>query len=270
VQKSQKNTTYLFILLLISMITYSGCGSYQHILKKGTVEEKYEAGIKYYEKGDYFRAIQLFEDILPIMRGKKEGELMEFYLAKAYYEQGDHILSSEVAVNFYETYNRSQYAEEALFLYAKSLYNSSPHYDLDPTPTREAIAAIQVFLNNYPSSTFVPESEKMLTELRGKMELKDFEQAKLYYKLENYNAAIVAFTNFENDFPSSLLKEESVFLKLEAGYLFARNSIDTKKKERYQKAVLLYEEFIDRYPQSKFLKKAEIYYEESLNHVKHN
>lgn len=50
---------------------------------------------------------------------------------------------------------------EALFLYAKFIYKASPRYDLDPTSTREAIYAIQGFLNNYPLSKFKEDSEKM-------------------------------------------------------------------------------------------------------------
>ncbi len=250
--------------ILIVCVILSSCSRFQHVLKKGNAEEKYEAGIMYYDKGDYFHAIQLFEELVPIMRGKKEGELVEFYLAKSYYEQGDYILGAESFKNFYELYGRSDYAEEALFLYAKSIYKASPRYDLDPTSTREAIYAIQGFLNNHPSSKFKEESEKMLSELRAKLERKDFEQAKLYYHLENYTSAITAFSNFENDFPDSSMKEEALFLKLEAAYLLAKNSIDSKKKERFQRVITCYESLLDHYPKSVFLKKAENYYEESL------
>ena len=80
-----------------------------------------------------------------------------------------------------------------------------------------------------------------------------------------YKSAIIALSNFENDFPDSNFNDECNYLKIVSQYLIAQNSFDDLKKERYKKVTDFYVEFIDKYPNSSFQKEAEKMYVESLN-----
>ena len=51
-------------------------------------------------------------------------------------------------------------------------------------------------------------------------------------------------------------------------YHFAKLSISEKQAERYEKVISEYQDFVDRYPDSKLLKEAEEYSNLSKNHIK--
>lgn len=224
--------------------------------------------MSYYEKGgrgDYYKASVLFEEVLPLIRGSKEAEKAQFYYAYAHYYQQQYILSAHYFQTFYETYSRSELAEEAMYMHAYSLYLTSPVIDLDQTSTYEAIQAMQSFLNKFPSSKYLDDGTRIIDQLRVKLEEKAFENAKLYQKLGRYQAALVAYNNFENDFPGSLKTEEVKYLKVLVQYQYARESTMRKQKERFNATIDYYKDFIDNFPESKFAKEAEQMYVTSLN-----
>jgi outer membrane protein assembly factor BamD len=47
------------------------------------------------------------------------------------------------------------------------------------------------------------------------------------------------------------------FLTIRAQYLYAKNSLEIKQEERYNAAITFYEQFAERYPNSKFMKEAQ-------------
>jgi outer membrane protein assembly factor BamD len=77
----------------------------------------------------------------------------------------------------------------------------------------------------------------------------------------------VALNNFKNNFPDSKFLEEAYFLVIDAEYALAQQSIITKQSERYKAVVEYYQEFLDKYPESKFLREAEKQYADSLEKV---
>jgi outer membrane protein assembly factor BamD len=86
--------------------------------------------------------------------------------------------------------------------------------------------------------------------------MKDFKIAKLFYRMEDYSAAVQSFNNILKDYPDTPHREEIMFLVVKSYYRFARQSIETKQKERHSKTLSSYTEFIAQYPESKFLAEA--------------
>jgi outer membrane protein assembly factor BamD len=245
------------LFLLISTLILGSCASgYQKLLKSTDVNKKYEAAVKYYEKGDFFRAGTLLEDLIPLLKGRPEAEKAQFYFANTNYKQRNYVLSAFYFKSFTDTYPNSEYAEEANFLHAKSLFLDSPSYELDQTNTVSALESIQDFLNRYADSKYKAETENMAQELQKKLENKAFESAKLYYQLRYNQAAVVALTNFQMQYPASAYAEQAAFYRLTAQYAWAQESVEAKQRERFLEAVNFYQQFIDAYPKSKNLKAA--------------
>jgi outer membrane protein assembly factor BamD len=176
-------------------------------------------------------------------------------------------LASEQFKTFYETYGRSSLAEEARFMHAFSLYQSSPNPNLDQSSSIEAMAAMQQFINRFPNSQFRERAVEVITTTQQKLEEKGFENARQYYKMKIYTAAIVALNNFKQNFPDSKYIEEAYYLVILSEYRHAQQSIASKQPERFKDVVDHYQEFLDRYPDSKFLKDAEKLYAESLEKI---
>ena len=260
-------TAAINTLILSLLVLYIGCSQFRSIQKSDDWKLKYDAALNYYEKKDYYRAIILFDQINPYIRGSAEAELVQFYYAYAHYYQKEYLLASHYFKNFHDTYNRSEYAEESFYMYGFSLYKQSPIYNLEQSSTIEAITAIQTFLNRYPGSEYRSEATIIQAELRLKMEKKAFENAKLYFTLGRLNSALIALDNFRKDYPDALLAEDASFLLVQASYKYAKESIPSKQKERFYDCVENYEEFIDSYPGSKYLKDIQNYYSNSITQL---
>lgn len=250
--------------ILILLISFS-CSNFRKIEKSQDWRVKYEAGLNYYNKKDYYRASVLFDQILPIVRGLPEGEKVQFYLAYCQFYDKLYLLASEQFKTFYETYGRSALAEEARFMHAFSLFQSSPNPNLDQTSSIEAMAAMQQFINRFPESKFREKAVNVIVSTQQKLEKKGFENARQYYRMKMYTAAVVALNNFKQNFPDSKYIEEAYYLVLLSEYKLAEQSIPSKQRERYRTVVDDYKEFLDRYPESEFLKEAEKLYAESLD-----
>ena len=250
-------------LTFVGIMLLSACGDYNKILKSNNVDQKYEAALKYFDKKDYYRAGVLLEEVRPLLAGRIEAEKAAFLYAYTQYHERLYATSAELFRNFFDTYGRSPYAEESLFMHAKSLYYDSPDFNLDQTSTQTAIVSIQDFLNRYPESKYKEEANKMYEELAAKLERKEFENAKLYSQMRYYQAAVSAFSTFQREYPSSDFNEEAAYLKIVAQFNLAEESVPEKQRERYFDTVGFYQAFVDKFPKSKYLRNAEAIYDKS-------
>lgn len=260
---------HLTILILFTLLLAGvSCSKFRKIEKSQDWRVKYDAALKYYNgKKEYYKASVLFEQIIPIVRGLPEGEKVQFYLAYCQYYDKLYLLASEQFKTFYETYGRSSLAEEARFMYAYSRYRSSPLPNLDQTSSVDAMAAMQAFLNRYPSSSFKDQAVEVILDTQQKLEKKGFDNAYQYYKMRSYKAAIVALRNFIDNFPDSKYLERSYYLVIVAEYRLAEQSIYSKQLDRYKEVVEHYKVFVDKYPNSSYLDDAEKLYANSLEKV---
>ena len=255
---------YCSLALLVLLLSFS-CSPFRKIEKSEDWRVKYEAGLNYYNKKDYYRAAILFEQVQAIVRGLPEGEKVEFYLAYCQYYEKTYLLASNQFKTFYETYGRSPLRDEAQFMYAYSLFIASPDSNLDQKSSVEAMDAMQNFLNQHPESAFRDKAVEVITICQKKLEFKGYENAKQYLKLRYYQAAVICFDNFKKNFPDSGFLEELAYLKVVSQYKWAQISTLRKQSERYSTAVEYYQEFVDNFPTSTYLKEAQKIYSDSLS-----
>lgn len=242
-------------VLLFSMAIYmlASCSSYDKLLKSSDNQKKYDMALKYYEKKDYFRSLQLFDELVPVYRGTDKAEKIYYLYAYSYFGQENYLAATYHFKNFVATFPRSEHVEEAHYMSAYCYYMDSPEYNLDATNTIKAISELQSFINAYPKSTRVADCNKLIDELRAKLEMKAFENARLYYKTEEYKAAITSFNNVLKDYPDTKYREEAMALAFKASYHLAIKSVENKKDERLKAASAMYKDFVAKYPESKYM-----------------
>jgi len=193
---------FLFALTVLVVLASSGCkNSYNRLLKKGTINEKYAAANKYYEKKNYFRAAALYEEVMSVFRGRRESEEMYFKYAMCHFQMDEFSVAGYHFKTFSETYPQSDYAEEASFHFALSEYEKALPSYLDQTNTKLAIQKFQIFINRYPESKRIPECNVYMDDLRAFLLKKAYTNSKLYYRVGDYKAAMVAFENAIKDYP---------------------------------------------------------------------
>jgi outer membrane protein assembly factor BamD len=247
----------LFIFYIAVFLFVTGCSKQHKLLKSSDNELKYESAIAYFNKKDYYRALQLFDQLSSIYRGTTRGERINYYQAYCYYEQSDYVLAGHYFQRFAKNYPNSKDAEEMLYMSAFCKYKLSPRYSLDQTNTYDALTEFQTFLNRYPNTSRKNECNNYIDILRAKLAKKDFEIAKLYFKMDEFEAAVVCFKNIIKDYPNSSYVEEASYYIVRSYYRFAMNSVQDKKLERFQKAFDSYNDFISYFADSPYRKEAD-------------
>lgn len=253
-----------FILLLTIV---SSC-KYEKLLKSRDYKLKYEKALNYYADEDYMRAEGLFDQLKPILKGTKQADTVFYYDAYCSYYQKSYLLAAHYFDEFRKTYGNSPFAEDAEYMNAYCTYLLSPNPSLDQTYTHQAIALFGLYMSRHPNSDKIGDCASYIKELRNKLVEKSYQSAKLYYKLEDYKAAIIALNNCLDDFPETKYREEIMFLILKAKFLLAENSVASKQIERYQSTVDEYYSFIGEFPKSDYMKEATGIYDDSQGKLK--
>ncbi|QPH39298.1 outer membrane protein assembly factor BamD [Pedobacter endophyticus] len=253
---------HLIILVFVAALGIAGCKSrFEKLRASNDVAKKYQEALRLYNKRDYSKALVLFEDLSQKYRGRAEAEDLNYYYAYTLYRLQDYTTARYQFKSFADTYPASKNAEEARYMGAYCYYLESPIYSLDQENTYKAIDALQLFINLYPTSDRAAAAAKYITDLRGKLEDKAFENAKMYLttgpsNVDNYRAAVIALQNAQRDYPDIKYAEEMDFLMIKAQYLYAKNSYVIRQEDRYNEAIALYTAFSEKYPDSKFIKEA--------------
>ncbi|WP_339754697.1 outer membrane protein assembly factor BamD [Algoriphagus aquimarinus] len=252
------------ILLLIIILAASSCGPFNKLEKSTNWEELYAGANKYYQEGEYNKAIILYDKVLPVIRGSEKAELADYNYANCHFKTKRYIEAAGYFSNFYRTYNRSPLAEEALFMNAYALYLDAPDANLDQQSSQEAVSAIQQFVTKFPASASYERAMEMLVDLQGRFEEKAYMESSMYYRLKDglypgdfYRACIINFQNFAKDYPESKHNEELAYKLVEVSTGYAENSAFLKKEERLKDALAFATTFYRRYPSSPFTGKVE-------------
>ncbi|MFK7971477.1 MAG: outer membrane protein assembly factor BamD [Bacteroidia bacterium] len=263
----QKSYRLILLLGLAILMVFSACSkelrTYNTYARKGTIAQRDSAAFYFYEKESYEKAAFLFEDLMRLGRGGSRGPEYLYHFAYSKYKQGLFVSSSFYFDQFTKQYPNHPKTEECAYMVAFCYYQQAdPHY-LDQSYTNKALEQFQVFVNLYPASSKIEEANAIMQDMREKLAHKDFEQAKLYYKIENYKAAVEAFRVFIRTYPDSRYREESTFMMFKSAVKLADVSTERRMKNRYLDAVEFYNKFTARYPNSAYLKEAEGLYDKA-------
>lgn len=249
----KKQLTLFTCVLALLIITLGSCKSkYEKLRASNDYAKKYQEAIKYYNKQDYEKALGLFDVLVERYRGRSAAEDLFYYYAFTNYKLKDYTSARFHFKTFADTYPSSPRAEECRFFSAYCYYLDSPTFSLDQENTLKAIETLQLFINLYPKSDRVTEASKLIQNLRDKLEMKAYENAKLYLTISDYQSAVIAFNNVLRDYPDTKYGEEIEFLTIKAQYLYADHSFETKQVDRFEQAITYAQQFNDKFPASKY------------------
>jgi outer membrane protein assembly factor BamD len=245
------------IVALFVIFGLSSCTSkFQQILKNKDIDYKVKMAEKYFEAKKYGNAQQLFENVMPFVKGTPRYEELYVKFANSYYYDGDYENAENLFKTFVEYFPNSPKTEEVEYLRALTYYKRSPKAELDQTTTNKAIITMQSFIDAHPTSPRVKDATAVIDACREKLELKDFKTATLYDNLALYRAAAVSYSLLSDSYPDSKNADKYKLLTVQAYYKFALNSFEDKQKERFERVITEYNDFVDRYSDSPLLPEA--------------
>lgn len=240
----------IYIALICTTIFFGSCNTTEKILKSSDSNLKFTKAMEWYNKGQYFKAIPVFEELMGLFKGEKSTEEIYYYYCMANFKQKSYLLAAFHFKNYTTKHPFSKYAEEALYMHAESYNKQTLDYSLDQTETINAIEAYQTFINTYPNSTRIENANEKIDKLRLKLETKALKAAELYYKTKNFRAAAVSYQNLLLDFPDIDGVQDIQFKIVKSYSKYADQSIPSKQKERYEASIKAANNYINRYPNS--------------------
>ena len=270
------NKTAIISLCFLSLLFVGSCTDYNQVVKTQDYEYKYEAAKQYYAEGQYNRAALLIQDVLSVLKGTDQGEESLYLSGMCNMKAHAYEAASTIFRKYYQTYPRGKYVEEAHYNCGLSLYNITPEPKLDQTETFQAVTEFQNFIENFPASRLRPQAQDMIFKLQDKLVEKEYLSAKLYYDLGtyigngtngNYGACIVTAENAIKDYPYTSRREDFAILILRAKFQLAQFSVENKKEERYHNAIDEYYGFVTEYPESKYIKEANLLFKKAQKYV---
>ncbi|RYD75375.1 MAG: outer membrane protein assembly factor BamD [Sphingobacteriales bacterium] len=258
------------VLLYISLIvfSFSSCSKFAKVEKSKDDSYKIAKADEYFAKKKYRFAQQLYEALFPVVKGTPKFEDVYYKYAYSFYHQGLYRDAENMFKGYLEVFPNSPRAEEVDYMRAYSFYKQSPKLELEQVNTVKAMNMMQTFINTHPGSERNKEATEIIDKSRQKLEQKEYRSAHLYYDLEKYRASAIAFETMLNKYPESASGEDYKLMVVKSYYRFAKKSILEKQQERFERVITEYQDFLDRYPESKKLKEAEEYVNLSKNQIK--
>lgn len=234
------------ITLFILVFLVSACNKkFDDAMKSADKNLILQTANEYFADKKWTQAIALYERLPNLVAGTDDAKTVIFNTAYANYYDKQYRVAAHHFKNFSVTFPEDPRAEEAAYMSAICYYEGSMDYNLDQKNTESAINELQNFLTNYPNSERSKNINDRIDELSYKLEFKAFENARQYFKMTEYKAAVVAFENVLADFPSTKLRPKIYDYVLKSKYHLAMNSIYDKKEERLNEAVA-YTRFIEK------------------------
>ena len=211
-------------------------------------DAQYQRAVQCYEAKQYAEAAQLLEEVLPAIHGKQEEASAWFYRAYCSFYQKKYKQSAKYFKHFCDTFSKDPRVETATYMRGNALCLKSPDIRRDQAITQEAAEVLRSYLNRYPTGKYANEASVQLRAMNDKIAHKSFNNAKYYYTLKRYRAAVVSLHNFQTTFPNTAYNEEAAYLKADAQY---RHYKEVESSEAQLKPAMQYcQAFLDSYPES--------------------
>lgn len=266
-----RKSGYIFILAIMIMAVIPSCKSqFEILLSSNDVDAKYAEANRLFNTGKYKKAAQMYESLSMLTAGMPQDDTVRYYWAYCNYKDQDYLTAKSNFDSFIDMYPRSPFTSDARFLKLDCLYRATNRYELDQSPTHTAIIEISQYILEFPQSDKIQVCKDMLQELTVRLDTKEYENARLYYKMEDYIAAKTAFKNVLKDKAENMYREDILYYVAMSAYKYAFLSVVAKQKERYMIFVDEYYNFVSEYPESHYKKELDNLYQRTQRTLGNN
>ncbi len=253
--------------------------TYNKLLKSNNYAMMYTEGLRYFnmkKKGkdtnsmaNMRRAQNLFSEAIrnQAFSGTPQEDSLYYYYGCSYFLAKDFVPSQDIFDNFRRRYGSSRFIEDVEYKFASGFYYLSPDPKHDQSITLRAMSAISEFLGRYPDTEHRDICQERMEELRRKLYTKSYENARLYYTIGRYNAAVRALNNAIDEYPMSPFREELMYLATRSAYLYAKNSVPGQMTNRYLSMMDNYYNLISEFPETRHLREVEQMRDEAQSHI---
>lgn len=239
-------------LALFAVTFMTAACTHEALIKPGdSLQTAYRKSLTLYQDGHYTDAAKAFKTVINYGRGTNYAKNSQYFLGQSYYKSGQYLLAANAYQQFTLRYPKSPQAEMATFKIAMCYFKLSPRYEVDQEYTHKAIQNFNLFISEYPNSDLIDKAGKYVTQLRTKLAHKVFNAAQLYFRLDQYKAAVIYYNATVNQYPGTSWAELALVREIAAYDEYASKSIHSSKISRYRKAMATYRQYLQLFPNGK-------------------
>ena len=211
----QKSTPIHCLFALAGIL--NGCSSDRGKISHAEFcKNKYEAAAELFKKQKYGRAQDKLEEILSLCAGTGYMEQSQFLLAESYFNLEEWIEARGEYGSFVLNFPGSPFIETAEFRKAISSFNMEFKVARDESNTTIAMRDFERYLSNYPESPLRDSVNYYYNLLVERLAEKEFQTARLYLRMDKYQAAVIYFKEFLETYPNSKRRTEALFMIAQA------------------------------------------------------
>ena len=205
-----------------------------------TAEELYDYAARKMEQEDWLDALDGFRAITLSHSGSDIVDDALYHQGEMHIELKEYPLAVLVFRRLISDFPQSPYSDESQYKMAYATFLQSNPAHLTQDKTFEAIRELQFFLEEYPDSEWSAEVHELLQECFDKVAEKDYRIGNLYYKLKDWEAARLYFTELLEAYPMSNWASRAQY---EIAESYAREG-------KLGEAIDQYEIFLQSYPEN--------------------
>jgi outer membrane protein assembly factor BamD len=216
---------------------------------KLTKEQLFEKGDAFFARKRWQKARSYFSYIYENYPNDPLGRRALLRVADTYYAQGDPVNLIEAQYKYRDFINRyptSDKGDYAMLQIAMVSYKQMEKPDRDQQKTREAVEKFNDMIRAYPRSSFRPEADAKLREVKDRLAKHEHLIARYYIKRHSYYAALQRLNGIVDQFPN-YNERDAVFYDLGTSL----NGLG-----RTNEAKLYFERVISEFPKSDYAGKA--------------
>lgn len=173
---------------------------------------RYEKAEELFKKEKYGRTTDKLEEILSTCAGTGYMEQAQFLMAESYFNMEDWIEARGEYGSFILNFPGSPFIETAEFRKAVSSFNMEFRVSRDEANTTTAMRDFERYLSNYPESPLRDSVNYYYNLLVERLAEKEFQTARLYLRMDKYQAAVIYFKDFLETYPNSKRRTEALFM----------------------------------------------------------
>jgi outer membrane protein assembly factor BamD len=226
----------ILILIVLSLYLW-GCSSSVNTANMNADQHLAYAKSLYNDE-DYLDALNEFQALILQYPGNSIIDDAQYYLAMARFKRAEYIMAAYEFSRLIKNMPASEFVQDAQYMLAECYYQLSPNYSLDQKYTKKAIEEFQAFIDFFPTNSKVPEAEKKITEMNDKMAHKEYNSASIYEKMDDYNAALLYYTDVIETYHDTKYAPLSMYDKIKL----------LLEKNRNEEALVEMSKFLQKYP----------------------
>lgn len=230
-----------FLILLLGWVLLFSCAGTKPDAS-WTASDYFREAREEYNDESYFDAANSFTVTLIRFAGSTVADSAQFYLAKSHFMMGDYLIAAAEFSRLINDMNQSPLVPQAQYMLGESYYQMSPRPPLDQENTQKAIREFQYFVEENPTDSLKEDAEKKITELREKLAEKEWENAEIYRKMSEYNAAVIYFDQVLTKYYDTSWADDAQFGKIKT----------LNESEDFEQALVEVAKFEEQFPDSEY------------------